>query len=107
MKVSNKTPNPMQNAEAAKLTKSQTGSVDKKKSGAASGFDAVAGSSAKVDVSSRAQDLKKAKELATPSQDIDEAKVARLQKMIDEGKYKVDAEAVADRLVDAHLDMPN
>lgn len=103
MKVSNKTPNPMQNAEAAKLTKSQTGSVDKKKSG---GFDALAGSSAKVDVSSRAQDLKKAKELATPSKDIDEAKVARLQKMIDEGKYKVDAEAVADRLVNAHLDMP-
>ncbi len=62
--------------------------------------------SAKVDVSSRAQDMRKAKELATPSDSVDEAKVARLQKMIDEGSYKVDAGAIADRMLDEHAKMP-
>ena len=60
---------------------------------------------AKVALSPRAQELKKAKELATPHGDINEAKVARLQNLIDEGKYKVDSEAVADRLVDEHFSM--
>jgi negative regulator of flagellin synthesis FlgM len=63
-------------------------------------------SSSRVELSSRAQDIKKAKELATPSSDIDEAKVARLQAMIDQGQYKVNAEAIADRMLDEHTKMP-
>lgn len=64
-------------------------------------------SSSKVELSSRAQDIKKAKELATPDTDgIDEAKVARLQALIDKGQYKVNAEAIADRLLDEHSKMP-
>lgn len=58
--------------------------------------------SAKVAVSSEAQAMQKAKSIASKST-VDEAKVARLQKLIDEGKYKVDAKAVSDRLVDEHL----
>ena len=61
--------------------------------------------SARVDVSERAQLMQKAKDIASKTS-VDEAKVARLQKLIDEGKYKVDADAVADRLVDAHMDFP-
>jgi flagellar biosynthesis anti-sigma factor FlgM len=61
--------------------------------------------SARVNISDRAQDVKRAKELAKQGPEVDEAKVARLQKMIDEGKYKVDAEHIADRLVDEHLMM--
>lgn len=53
----------------------------------------------KVDISKRAQDIKKAKEIATAAPDVDEAKVARLQKLIDEGKYKVDAGAIADKMI--------
>ena len=60
-------------------------------------------SSSKVQLSSRAQDMKRIKELAQNAPDVDEAKVARLQKMIDEGKYKVDSEAIADKMVDEHL----
>lgn len=62
------------------------------------------GSSARLSLSPRAQELKRVKALATPDlESVDEEKVARLQKLIDEGHYKVDAEAVADRLVDEHL----
>lgn len=58
--------------------------------------------SARVQMSHDALSLQKAKALANPN-GIDEAKVARLQRLIDEGKYKVDSSAVADRLVDEHL----
>lgn len=59
-----------------------------------------------VQVSERAQMMQKAKDIASdPS--IDEAKVARLQKLIDEGKYKVDANSIADKLVDEHLLIPD
>lgn len=63
--------------------------------------ESIAGS-AKVNVSERTQMMQKAKEIAS-ADTIDEAKVARLQSLIDSGKYKVDAAAVADRLVDEHL----
>jgi negative regulator of flagellin synthesis FlgM len=60
----------------------------------------------KINLSTQARQISKAKELA--SQDsVDEAKVARLQKMIDAGEYKVDAEAVADKLVNEHLLLPS
>ena len=64
--------------------------------------DSNAGAS-KVDVSSRAQDMKKIKDIANSAPDVDEAKVARLQKLIDDGKYNVDADSIADKMVDEHL----
>lgn len=63
--------------------------------------------SANVHVSERAQMMQKAKDIASQPMTVDEAKVARLQKMIDEGTYKTDAHAIADRLVDAHLALPD
>ncbi len=110
MKISGKSPSPMQNAETAKLgrpdglERTLDKTTDKKTGKSSLGFDDIAGSS-KVDLSDRARDVKRAKELATPDDSVDEAKVARLQKMIDDGKYKVDADAIADRLLDEHMKM--
>jgi negative regulator of flagellin synthesis FlgM len=59
----------------------------------------------RVEVSERAQDMKKIKELAMKAPDVDVEKVARLQKLIDQGQYKVDAKAIADRMVDEELQM--
>jgi negative regulator of flagellin synthesis FlgM len=64
--------------------------------------DASSIGSAKIDLSPEAQAYQKAKALAS-NDDIDEAKVSRLQKLIDEGKYNINAEAVADRLVDEQI----
>lgn len=61
--------------------------------------------SSKVEVSPRAVEAKKIKELAMAAPDVDEAKVAKFRQLIDEGKYKVDAKAVADRMVDDHMEM--
>ena len=63
--------------------------------------------SANVNVSERAQMMQKAKELASTPMTVDEAKVARLQKMIDEGTYKVDAKSIADKLVEEHMTIPD
>ncbi len=103
MKVNGQIKNSLaNNVESAKSTKAE----NKKTAGGAQGLSDLAGNqSAKVNVSDRAQMMQKAKDIAS-STSVDEAKVARLQKMIDEGKYKVDADAIADRLVDEHLRMP-
>lgn len=60
-------------------------------------------SSAKVDLSARAKDIQRAKEIAMASPDVDHAKVEKFQKLIDEGKYKVDSKAIAERMVEEHL----
>lgn len=57
----------------------------------------------KIDLSTRAQDVRQAKELAMASPDVNMDKVEKFRKLIDEGKYKVDAKSVADRMVDEHL----
>ena len=63
--------------------------------------DLGAGSEAtKVNLSSRAQDIKRVKDLAMAAPEINEEKVARLQKLVDDGNYKVDAKEIAGKMVD-------
>lgn len=62
------------------------------------------GESTKVELSSKAQDAKRIKELAMAAPDVDEVKVAKFRDMIDKGEYKTDAKAIADRMVDEHLE---
>ena len=66
-------------------------------------IDRVDSSSAKIQLSDRAQEAKKIKELALSAPDVDTAKVEKFRKLIDEGKYIVDSKGVADRMVDEHL----
>lgn len=74
----------------------------KKNPGAGTPAEELA-SAAKVDLSQRAQDMKRIKELAMATPEVNADKVAKFQKLIDEGKYKIDADAIADRMVDEHL----
>lgn len=57
-------------------------------------------SASKVNLSERAQDIRKAKELAKAAPEIREDRVAELQKRIDSGNYKIDAKEIADKMVD-------
>lgn len=85
---------------------SQVGGVNKntKANQASATQEASAGTQAtKVELSSRAQDIQKAKEIAKNSPDVDMDKVEKFKRLIAEGKYKVDAKAVADRMVEEHL----
>jgi negative regulator of flagellin synthesis FlgM len=83
--------------EKTDITRGLKDSLDK--SSKANALDA-----SRVEVSEQAQQAKKIKEIAMSVPDIDAEKVARFRKMIDDGTYKVDARAVADRMVDEHLE---
>lgn len=54
----------------------------------------------RVELSGRAQDMKKMTELAKAAPDVREDRIAELQKLIDDGKYKVSSKDVADKMVD-------
>jgi negative regulator of flagellin synthesis FlgM len=60
-------------------------------------------SATKVELSPRAQQMKRASEVMKATPDVDEAKVGRLQKMIDEGKYKMDSGAVAEKMLEEQM----
>jgi flagellar biosynthesis anti-sigma factor FlgM len=106
MKVTNKAVG----GTSGKLETGKTGKADAAHGAKGSKASALSNSDIKgganVDVSERAQMMQKAKSIAS-DQSIDEGKVARLQKMIDEGNYKIDSEKIADKLVDEHMLIPD
>ncbi len=56
-----------------------------------------------VQVSTRAQDMKKMHDIASSAPSVNSEKVARIQKLIDEGKYNVSGKDIADKMVDEEL----
>ena len=81
-----------------------TGKLDAKSSAKIEALNTDKGS-ARVEVSPRAQEAKRIKELAMAGPDVDQVKVEKFRRLIDEGKYKVDADQVADKMVDEHLEI--
>jgi len=105
MKVDHKIGSTLPGVDTGKTGKVSTkGGLERTLTSTKGDPDAVAGST-KVDLSDRAQMMARAKEIASRDT-IDEAKVARLQKLIDEGKYNTDASGIADKLVDEHMLFP-
>ncbi len=60
-------------------------------------------SSSKVNLSARARDAQKIRDVAMSTPDVDQEKVAKFKAMIERGEYKVDPEALADRIVQDEL----
>ncbi len=60
-------------------------------------------SGARVEISDAAKLMEQASDVAKSSPDIRADKVAALKKSILDGTYKIDAQAIADKLVDEHL----
>ena len=100
MKISNNTSSNLAGIDKSKTDKVDIASKDTK----ANKADASdIGSSAKLELSERAQQMKKIKDVAMASEEVNADKVAKFQKLIDDGKYSVDAKDIADRMVDEHL----
>src|SRR5579885_3061154 len=72
---------------------------------AASAERAEEGSDAKAEISERGREFARVKHAATSAPDVREEKIAELKRRIAAGKYHVDADAVADRMVDEHIKM--
>ncbi|AGH94789.1 flagellar biosynthesis anti-sigma factor FlgM [Pseudobdellovibrio exovorus] len=81
---------------------SKTGAAQSAQTNSSSSASAGAQAS-KVELSPRVQDIKRIKELAASAPDVNAEKVEHFKRLIAEGKYKVDAKAVADRMVEEHL----
>ncbi|MEK6628578.1 MAG: flagellar biosynthesis anti-sigma factor FlgM [Bdellovibrionota bacterium] len=87
--------------KASSAAKADATKKNSKTSESAAADVARSGSQAtKVELSPRVQDIKKIKEAAKNAPDVNADKVAKFKQMIAEGKYKVDAKAVAEKMVD-------
>lgn len=102
MKISRGASHSLSQAQAQKDTKNIKGA----KSNQTSGLDGGSPLSAQVSLSTQAQQIKKATDIAKQDT-VDEKKVAMFQNLIDSGKYKVDSAKVADKLIDDHMKMPS
>ncbi len=63
----------------------------------------VPGEEVKVSLSDRAQDIVKAREVAMKSPDVRPEKISGLKNLIQSGQYKINSNAIADRMVDEVL----
>jgi negative regulator of flagellin synthesis FlgM len=103
MRVNQSGNNPVQNSEVSKVKVSH--SPHYKKGEKTEEGSAASSSDVNADISSKGKELAKAKAAASQAPDVREEKIAALKAKIAEGKYKVDADAVADKLVDEHIKM--
>ncbi|MGZ3691658.1 MAG: flagellar biosynthesis anti-sigma factor FlgM [Pseudobdellovibrio sp.] len=93
-----------QDTKSEKSSETSAAGGVNKNAKASSVAPSIEGSQAtKVELSSRAQDVQKIKELAKNSPDVDMDKVEKFKRLIADGQYKVDAKAIADRMVDEHM----
>ena len=90
--------------DGAKTDRADSKNVRGSQSPAAKALTPEGATASRVDLSPRAQEARRIKELAMAAPDVDQMKVEKFRKLIDEGKYKIDAKAVADKMVDEHLE---
>jgi len=65
--------------------------------------NAESGRAVGSEISAKAKDAARAHKIAASTPDVREDKVAELKKRIADGNYRVDADKVADRMVDEHM----
>lgn len=95
----------VQNAEASKTNNAaKTQSAERSKR--LTTKEHVSGIEAgKTEFSGRAREMAQAKDVATQAPDVRDERIAELKRRIASGDYKVDAKAIADRMVDDHRGM--
>lgn len=105
MRVNQSNSNPIQNADVggAKQSKRTGSAQNAQKNDASQGVASSSSSGATANISARAREMARAKEVAGNAPDVREEKIAELKRRIAEGKYNVKPEAIADRMVDDHL----
>jgi negative regulator of flagellin synthesis FlgM len=108
MKVSSKPAIEPKNLQEANAVKTTIKSKDAAATAGASATDATANAKtvsdagAKVTLSAKAQEIKKVKDAAMKSPDVDQAKVDRIKQALKDGKYDVKADKIADKMVESH-----
>lgn len=107
MRVSSTGNNPVQSAEVsgAKQSSRATAAQEAKKADGAKAPTQVESDGATATISGRARDMAQAKAVAEGTPDVRDEKIAELKRRISAGNYHVDADKIADRMVDDHIKM--
>lgn len=105
MKVNQSTSSPVQGSEAKSAKAAGKAQAAKGTDKAAPAKEPRDPSAVKAELSDRAREMATAKAAATNAPDVREEKIAALKARIAAGKYEVDNNAVADRMVDDHVRM--
>jgi negative regulator of flagellin synthesis FlgM len=105
MRINPANSSPVQGAETQASKKTEKAKANAYESRAESPVSSSRADSVNADISSKARDMAKAKQVANDAPDTREAKIAELREKIQNKKYNVSADAIADRLVDDHLRM--
>jgi len=103
MRINPANSSPIQGSEtqsSKKTDKSKTNAYESRSDASAV---STKSDSVNADISSKARDMARAKQVAAESPDVRETRIAELREKIQNKKYDVSAEAIADRLVDDHL----
>lgn len=106
MRVNQSQSNQVQGSEVSgtrqtgKAAAAQANKKTEKPNGAST---AAATGSASAEISARGREMMRAKEAANAAPDVREEKVAELKRRIAAGGYRVDANAIAEKMVDEHI----
>jgi len=106
MKVSQSTNQPIQNKPATNAEVGKAGAAkrsDKTESAQSTSAKQVDTTSAKTEISGKAKEFAKAKDVASNTPDVRDQRIADLKARIASGKYEVNAQAIADKMVDEHI----
>ncbi len=107
MRVNTTGNNPIQGTDvsSAKQANRAGGVNTTKKSDAAQGTTQAESDGASANISSRGREMAQAKAIVDGTPDVREEKIAELKRRIAAGAYNVDANKIADKMVDEHLKM--
>lgn len=107
MRVNQTNSSPIQNSETSKASQSRGARRTERSESAETSGSQSSSSSGDVSasISSKARELASAKAVANSAPDVREDKIAALKQRIASGAYHVDADKIADRLVDDHIKM--
>jgi len=105
MRVNRTENNPAQAAEASRAGRPERAEHAKNAKKTDKPAEAAENGDVSASISGKAREFSKAKAIAAETPDVREEKIAELKKRIAAGKYKIDDNAVADRLVDDHIAM--
>src|SRR3954463_15636134 len=103
MRVNQTNGNQVQGTETKRTGKTGQAPEARKSEQAAGGESARGSEAVKSGLSARGKEFSRARAAAGGAPDVREDKIAELKKRISEGKYEVDADAVADRMVNEHM----
>ena len=103
MRVNQTGTNPTQNREVSGAKKSDRAASTKRADRTDKSGSVDSSADVSMNISTRAKEAAKAKEIAASTPDIRAEKIAELKRKIAAGKYNIDENAIADRMVNEHV----